>query len=389
MSTIIPIGPFHPALKESAFFKLEIDGEKIVGGDIKFGYMHRGIEDLATKKTYHSNIFLAERVCGICNTVHSTCYTQTVEALMGMIPPERAKYIRTIIFEAERIQSHLLWFGVGMHEIGYDTAYMYMWKEREHAVEILEAICGKRVNLGLNTLGGVRRDITPELKNFVATKMDILEKVVEKVGKIVTEDRIVKQRVKDVGVLTRDNAKKLCVVGPTARGSGVDIDIRRDDPYAAYANVEFDVPVQEGGDVLSRTLVRLNELFQSIRIIRQALKDLPDGPIVLDELPFPRVGEAFGRVEAHRGELLYYVRSNGSNRPERVKIRTPSVVNNNALLPMMLGNTIADAPIILASIDPCMSCTDRVTLLDLRKNSKKEVKLSSLRRDSKSGRCFT
>jgi Ni,Fe-hydrogenase III large subunit len=119
------------------------------------------------------------------------------------------------------------------------------------------------------------------------------------------------------------------------------------------------------------------------------LKDLPDGPIILDELPFPRVGEAFGRVEAHRGELLYYIRSNGSNRPERVKIRTPSVVNNNALLPMMLGNTIADAPIILASIDPCMSCTDRVTLLDLRKNSKKEVKLSSLRRDSKSGRCFT
>jgi NADH-quinone oxidoreductase subunit D len=380
MSTVLPIGPFHPALKESAFFKLEVEGERIVGGDIKFGYMHRGIEDLATMKTYHSVIFLAERVCGICNTVHSTCYTQTVEALMDMEPPERAKYIRTIIFETERLQSHLLWFGVGMHEVGYDTAYMWMWKEREHAVEILEAICGKRVNLGINTLGGVRRDITPESKRLIETKMNILEKSVRKVAKIVTEDRILKGRIKDVGILTKEDAKKLCVVGPTARGSGVDIDNRRDDPYAAYSKIGFDVPVQEGGDVLSRALIRLEELFQSIRIIRQAAKDLPDGPIALEELAYPKVGDAFGRVEAHRGELTYYIKSNGSNRPERVKIRTPSVVNNNALLPMMLGETIADVPIILASIDPCMSCTDRVTLLDLRKNSEREVTLSDLRK---------
>jgi len=378
MSTIVPIGPFHPALKESSFFKLEIDGEKIVGGDVKFGYMHRGIEDLATTKSYHSVIFLAERVCGICSTVHSTCYSQTVEALMNMDPPERAKYIRTIIFEIERLQSHLLWFGVGMHEVGYDTAYMYMWKEREHTVEVLEAICGKRINLGINTLGGVRRDITPESKRLIETKMDILEKSVGKISGIITEDRILKGRMKDVGVLTKEEAKKLCVVGPTARGSGVDIDNRRDDPYAAYSKIEFDVPIQEGGDVLSRTLVRLNELFQSIRIIRQAARDLPEGPIALEELPFPKVGEAFGRVEAHRGELTYYVKSNGSNHPERVKIRTPSVVNNNALLPMMVGETIADVPIILASIDPCMSCTDRVTLIDVRKNSEKKVTLSDL-----------
>jgi Ni,Fe-hydrogenase III large subunit len=380
MSTVLPIGPFHPALKESAFFKLEVEGERIVGGDIKFGYMHRGIEDLATKKTYHSVIFLVERVCGICNTVHSTCYSQTVEALMGMEPPERAKYIRTIMFETERLQSHLLWFGVGMHEVGYDTAYMWMWKEREHAVEILETISGKRVNLGINTLGGVRRDITPESKRLIETKMDILEKSVRKIARIVTEDRILKGRLRNIGVLTEEDAKKLCVVGPTARGSGVDIDSRRDDPYAAYSKIGFDVPVQENGDVLARVLVRLEELSQSIRIIRQAAKDLPDGPIALEELAYPKVGDAFARVEAHRGELTYYVKSNGSNSPERVKIRTPSVVNNNALLPMMLGETIADVPIILASIDPCMSCADRVTLLDVRKNSQKQVTLSDLRK---------
>lgn len=379
MSTVFPIGPFHPALKEAAFFILEVEGERIVGGDFKFGYMHRGIEDLATKKSYHSNIFLAERVCGICNTVHSTCYTQTVEALMNIEPPERAKYIRTIIFETERLQSHLLWFGVGMHEIGYDTAYMYMWREREHAVDILESVCGKRVNLGINTLGGTRRDITSDKQGLIKTKLDRLEKSAKKIEKLLLEDRVLKARVKDVGVLTKDEAKKLCVVGPTARGSGVDIDTRRDDPYAAYPYVEFEVPVEDDGDVLSRTLVRLKELSQSISIIRQAIKGLTEGPIALKELPFPKPGEAFGRVEAHRGELVYYIRSNGTNCPERVKIRTPSVVNNNSILPMMLGETIADAPIILASIDPCFSCTDRVTIVDVKKKTEKTVTFSDLR----------
>ncbi|MGQ9543898.1 MAG: hydrogenase large subunit [Candidatus Bathyarchaeia archaeon] len=379
MSSILPIGPFHPALKEAAFFKLEVDGERVVGGDFKFGYMHRGIEELATRKTYHSNIFLAERVCGICNTVHSTCYTQTVEALMDIDPPERAKYIRTIMFEAERIQSHLLWFGVGMHEIGYDTAYMYMWREREYALDILESICGKRVNLGINTIGGVRRDIAPEKEDLIKSRLNHLDKAISKIGKMLGEDRILGARVKGVGVLPKDEAKKLCVVGPTARGSGVDIDTRRDDPYAAYPNIDFEVPVEEGGDVLSRTLVRLRELAQSVKIIRQAITNLPKGPVATGMLPFPKVGEAFGRVEAHRGELVYYIRSNGTNFPERVKIRTPSVVNNNSILPMVVGETIADVPIILASIDPCFSCTDRVTVLDTRRNVERIVTLSDLK----------
>jgi len=380
MSSVLPIGPFHPALKEAAFFKLEVEGEKIVGGDVKFGYMHRGIEDLATKKSYHSNIFLAERVCGICSTVHSTCYSQTVEALMNIDPPERAKYIRTIVFETERLASHLLWFGVGMHEIGYDTAYMYMWREREHVLGILEAVCGKRVNLGINTLGGVRRDITPDNEGLIKTKLDLVERAVKKIEGLLNEDRVLKARVKDVGILPKDEAEKLCVVGPTARGSGVDIDVRRDDPYAAYPNIEFEVPVEEKGDVLSRVLVRFRELLESIKIIRQAMSDLPGGPLALDKLPLPKVGEAFGRVEAHRGELVYYIKSDGTNRPERVKIRTPSVVNNNSLLPMLLGETIADAPIIIASIDPCFSCTDRVTLVDTKKNVERTVTLSDLRR---------
>lgn len=380
MSEVIPIGPFHPALKEAAHFELEVEDEKVVGGDFKFGYMHRGIEDLATKKSYHSNIFLAERVCGICNTVHSTCYTQTVEALMNIDPPQRAKYIRTIVFETERLASHLLWFGVGMHELGYDTAYMYLWREREHVMEIMEHLCGKRVNLGINTLGGVRRDISPEIIDFINGKLDIVDKVIEKTGKIINEDRILKSRVKNIGVLPKDEAKKLCVVGPTARGSGIDIDVRRDEPYAAYSKMDFQVPLEESGDILSRVLVRFKELIESTKIIRQSIKDLPRGPISLEELPFPNKGEAFGRVEAHRGELVYYIKSNGTNRPERVKIRTPSVVNNSSLLYMMLGEKLGDVPIILASIDPCFSCTDRVTIVENNSNSRKTVLLSQLKR---------
>ncbi|MEM3017724.1 MAG: nickel-dependent hydrogenase large subunit [Candidatus Bathyarchaeia archaeon] len=380
MSSIFPIGPFHPALKEAANFRLEVEGERVVGGDFKLGYMHRGIEELATRKSYHSNIFLVERVCGICNTVHSTCYTQTVEALMAIEPPERAKYIRTIVFETERLQSHLLWFGVGMHEIGYDTAYMFMWREREHAVDILEAVCGKRVNLGINTIGGTRRDITADRQRLITAKLDRIERSAKKIERLLLEDGVLKARVKGVGVLTRDEAKRLCVVGPTARGSGVDIDVRRDDPYAAYPYLDFEVPVEENGDVLSRTLVRLKELFQSIRIIRDAMRHLPEGSISVGELPFPKVGEAFGRVEAHRGELAYYIRSNGTNCPERVKIRTPSVVNNNSILPMVIGETIADVPIILASIDPCFSCTDRLTLVDTKTGVGKSVSLHEMRR---------
>ncbi|MBS7629811.1 NADH dehydrogenase subunit, partial [Candidatus Bathyarchaeota archaeon] len=162
--------------------------------------------------------------------------------------------------------------------------------------------------------------------------------------------------------------------------SGIDIDTRRDDPYAAYPDIDFNVPVEEGGDVLARTLVRLRELTESVKIIRQATAKLPKGPVASQSLPFPTVGEAFGRVEAHRGELVYYLKSNGTNFPERVKVRTPSVVNNNSILPMVVGETIADVPIILASIDPCFSCTDRVTILDTGENVEKTFSLSDLRR---------
>lgn len=379
-SIILPIGPYHPALKEAAFFKVEVKGERIVGADLKVGYNHRGIEGLATKKTYHQNIFLCERVCGICSHCHSTCYCQTVEDLAGIEAPPRARYVRTIVAELERLHSHFLWFGVAMHVVGYDTAFMHMWKERENIMQAIETITGKRVNYAVNTIGGVRRDVTPEIIPYLQAQLVKTRSAASKIGEFVTEDSVIKARAKDVGVLDKTTAKKMCVVGPTARASGVELDIRKDDPYAAYSELDWNIVTRPEGDVLARVIVRLGEIFQSISITEQALRNLPEGEIALEEVQEFPTREAFDRVEAHRGELTYYIRSNGTNIPERVKIRTPSFMNNPALPSMLVDESIADVPLIVASIDPCYSCTDRVVVVDIGKNRSFTTTLDKLAR---------
>ncbi|MEM3507021.1 MAG: nickel-dependent hydrogenase large subunit [Candidatus Bathyarchaeia archaeon] len=368
MSTIIPIGPFHPALKESAYYKLEVEGERIVNAEIKTGYFHKGIELLATKKTFHQNIFLVERVCGICSDAHSTCYCQSVESLMKLSIPERAKYLRSIAAELERIHSHLLWLGVAMHVIGFDTAFMHILKDREIAMHAIEALCGKRVNYGFNTIGGVRRDISPKLKELIKKDLIKLEESINKIKAIVKENPLISARTKNVGILSKEEAKKYCVVGPTARASGINVDIRKDDPYAAYSELEFKTILKDGCDVYSRIEVRVEEIYESIKMIDQSLEKLPNGAIS-SELPGFLKGEAYSRVEAPRGELFYYIKSDGSNIPKRVKIRTPSVMNNPSVVPMLIDETLADAPVIALSVDPCFACSDRVTIVD-RKTGK-------------------
>jgi membrane-bound hydrogenase subunit alpha len=380
MSVILPIGPYHPVLKEAAYFKVEVKGERVIRADLKVGYNHRGIEELATRKTYYQNIFLCERVCGICSHCHSTCYCQTVEDLAGIEVPARARYIRTIVAELERLHSHFLWFGVAMHVIGYDTAFMHMWKERENIMQTIEAITGKRVNYAVNTIGGVRRDITPEIIPYLQAQLVKIRRAATKIGEFVTEDPVVKARTKDVGVLDKNTAKKMCVVGPTARASGVELDIRKDDPYAAYSELDWNIVTRSEGDVLARVVVRLGEIFQSINMTEQALRNLPKGEIAIEEVrEFPS-REVFDRVEAHRGELAYYIRSNGTNIPERVKIRTPSFMNNSALPFMLVDESIADLPLIIASIDPCYACNDRVVVVDTTKNKSFVTTLDKLAR---------
>ncbi|MCX8204768.1 MAG: nickel-dependent hydrogenase large subunit [Candidatus Nezhaarchaeota archaeon] len=377
----VPIGPFHPALKESVFIRLEVEGERVVGVDIKPGYFHRGVEWLAQRRTFHQLIFLCERVCGICSDAHATACVQTIEDLLQVEPPERALYLRGLVAELERLQSHFLWFGVALHLIGFDTAFMHAWRDREVVMRALEAITGKRVNYAYPTIGGVRRDLTPKLARLVEAQIAEMERSAERLRDVVLNDRMVRARTSEVGVLTKEDARKLCVVGPTARGSGIDVDVRRDDPYAAYDKLEWRVPVFDEGDVLAKTLVRLYEVFESIKIVRQTLREVPEGPIVNEDYRDPAKGrEAFDRVEAPRGELFYYMRSNGTNVPEHVRIRTPSVANNHSLPVMMKGCTVADVPIIFASIDPCFACTDRVEVVNARTGMVKVATLEDLAR---------
>ncbi|MBS7648564.1 MAG: nickel-dependent hydrogenase large subunit [Candidatus Bathyarchaeia archaeon] len=369
MPSIVPIGPFHPALKESAYYRLEVEGERIVGVDFKPGYFHKGIELLATKKSFHQNIFLCERVCGICSDAHSTCYCQAVEDLIKLKIPERARYLRSIAAELERMHSHLLLIAVIMHAIGFDTAFMHVLKDRELVMHSIETLCGKRVNYGFNTIGGVRRDISPKIKEAIKNDLEKLKRSVSKIETIVNENPLIGARTKNVGVLSKEEAKNYCVVGPTARASGISMDIRKDDPYAAYDELDWEIVVKDGCDVYSRVEVRVEELHQSIRIIDQALEELPDGAIFSKELSGFLQGEAYSRVEAPRGELFYYIKSDGSNIPKRVKIRTPSVMNNPSVVSMLVGDALADAPVIALSVDPCFACSDRVTIVD-RKTGK-------------------
>lgn len=370
MALKIPIGPQHPALKEPANFSIEVDGEEIVDAYVKPNYNHRGMERLAEEKTYPQVLVLYERICGICSQVHPQAFAQATEDALGIEVPERARYIRTIMQELERIHSHLLWAGVGAHEIGFDTGLMYIWRDREAVLDILEMISGNRINYKMVEIGGVRRDIEERKIPQLLEQLDAYIPRLDIYANAFTKDPTLRARLEGTGILTEKEAKELCVAGPTARGSGFDVDVRRDDPYAAYDEVDFEVPVFKDGDILSRAVVRILELYESIKILKQALKNLPEGPIRVDIEEIP-VSQGVGRVEAPRGEDIHYVRSNGTWYPDRSRVRAPSYINIPALVPMLTGDTVTDAPITIASIDPCWSCTARLTVIDTNTKEKK------------------
>ena len=355
----IPIGPQHPALKEPASFKITLNGEEIYSMDMRLGYNHRGIEKACEERSYIQGLYLIERICGICSHSHSTAYIQALEELAGLQVPKRGLYIRTLIAELERIHSHLLWLGVAAHEVGFDTLLMYTWRDRELVMDHLAEIGGNRVNYAVNTFGGVRRDLTPDEIAHILKDVDTLEERTKYYAQVATEESTLIARLSKVGVMSKTEAETLGAVGPTARACGVDRDVRRDDPYAAYGDVQFKVCVDDHCDVYGRVLVRVGELFESYNIIRQLMKNLPEGPIAVKSPRRIAAGEVFSRYEAPRGEDCHYVKSNGTDKPERVKIRAPTLANWRAVRKMIEGNYLADAPIIIAAIDPCFSCTDR------------------------------
>jgi membrane-bound hydrogenase subunit alpha len=364
---VLAVGPFHPLQEEMEFFQLTIDGEIVTDVDVRLSYNHRGIEKISESLQFDQVPFLISRICGICSASHPLAYVQAVEEIAGVKPPQRALYIRTIINELERIHSHLLWVGLGGHFIGYDTVFMWAWKYREPVLDLLEEITGNRNNYGNVKVGGCREDVPNELIPKILKELGEIEKKTEMLTKAVFDDPVLHARLKGVGVLKKEDAIRYAVTGPTARGSGIGIDVRRDDPYAAYGDLDWKVITQAEGDVFAKAVVRLLETLESVKIVKQALKKLPDGPVTTEVKEIPP-GEGVGRAEAPRGETIHYVRSDGGNRPVRHKARAPSYVNVPSFRASCIGQSIADVTITLAAVDPCYSCTERLAVVDKHNN---------------------
>ncbi len=355
----IIIGPQHPALLEPEKFSVTVDGETVTKVEPRIGYVHRGIEKTTESRSYLQDVYLVERVCGICNACHAYGFVAAVEKILNLAVPERAQYLRVIALELNRLHSHLLTLGHAGLEIGYETVFQYFWRDREPIMDLIELTSGNRVYGSLMTIGGVRRDITAEQVPKIRSVLTDLRSKLPFYRKIYNDEPSLRLRMKDVGTLSRKDALALSVVGPVARASGVDSDVRKDIPYETYGAIPFNMIVYKDGDTWARMNVRMDEVEESIKIIEYSLDHMPAGPIRTDVSRNVPVGEAVCSLEAPRGELFYYVRGNGSDKPDRVKIRTPTFANIPSFLKTAIGESIADVPSNFVSLDPCFSCTDR------------------------------
>jgi ech hydrogenase subunit E len=359
----ISIGPQHPALKEPGSFQFTVDGEIVTKAYVRLGYAHRGIEKATEQRNWIQDLYLLERICGICSHIHATAYCLAVEQLAHVEAPPRAQAIRVLVAELERIHSHLLWIGVSAHEAGFDTLFMYSWRDRETVMDLLERLTGNRVNYSANVLGGVKCDVDKGLTAAILAGIDFLEERTRHYFEVLTNDTMFLQRTRGIAVMSRTQAEVMGAIGPTARASNVARDVRVESPYAAYKQYPVNMALDTRGDLEARFVVRVNELLESFRLIRQILGTLPEGELTVR---LPRripAGEAVMRVEAPRGELFYFVKSNGTDKPERVKVRTPTICNMTSVIKLAVGHQLADVPMILAGIDPCFSCNDRTVQL--------------------------
>jgi len=363
---VIPIGPHHPALKEPVNFRIIADGEKIVRLELDLSYNHRGVEKAAEQRDFIRVLPLLERVCGICSHSHATAFAKGIEEIMQIGIPPRARYIRTIIAELERMHSHLLWLGVAAHLIGFDTLFMWTWRDREAVQDTLEEMSGNRVHYNINEIGGVRCDLTPSQVNAALARLPHLEERVNTYVDMVNSEETLLIRFRGVGRLSKEEALRYGTVGPTARASGIDYDTRKDDPYLAYSEAPWNVVTDSNGDVFGRTRVRVRELQESLKIVRFCLENLPEGPIRVQAPKNAPKGEILSRYEAPRGELAHFIRTNGTDRAERIDIRTPTLANWTSVAVCLVNRNIADIPVIVAAIDPCLSCTSRITLVENR-----------------------
>jgi len=355
----IPIGPQHPLLKEPLSLRISVSGERVLGGDLRLGYVHRGIEKLSLSRNYIQNVHLIERICGICSHVHTTAYCIAVERLLNIEIPERAQYIRALLCELERIHSHLLWVGILAKHIGLDTIFMHTWHNREFVLDIMEELTGGRVSHAVNKIGGVRFDLDIEHYKLIRKNFKKLHDEVGRLLDIIMHDSTINARTQGVAVITPEEVKQFGLVGPVARASGLAVDFRREDPLPPYDRLDFKIITQTSGDAWARTVVRVLEVHQSMRLCEQILKDIPDGPV---EVRAPRnvpASQTIVRAEAPRGELFYYLRSDGTDHPARLKIRTPTLAILSILPKQLSQIQVADIPVVLTGIDLCIACADR------------------------------
>jgi ech hydrogenase subunit E len=355
--TIIPFGPQHPVLPEPLHIDLVLEDEKVVDAIPTIGYIHRGLELLVEKREFTEMVYIAERICGICSFIHALGYCQAIEEIMKIDVPVRAKYLRVIWSELSRIHSHLLWLGLAADAFGFENLFMQSWRARETVLDIIEETTGGRVIFGSCKVGGVRRDIGADTMPRILGVLNKLEMDVRSICNVFLKDSSVKHRMCGVGVLSKDDAYKLGAVGPMLRASGVKYDLRATG-YAVYDDLKFDIPIETSGDCYARAAVRVHELFESFSLIRQAAEMIPGGEISVKVTGTPD-GESFQRLEQPRGEVIYYIKGNGTKYLSRFRVRTPTFANIPAMIHVLKGSELADIPNIVLTIDPCISCTER------------------------------
>lgn len=355
--TIIPFGPQHPVLPEPLQLDLILEDEKVVQAVPSIGYVHRGLETLVTKQEYQEFVYIAERICGICSFIHGMGYCQAVEEIMKVEVPPRGVFLRTMWAELSRIHSHLLWLGLAADAFGFENLFMAAWRIRETVLDIFEETTGGRVIFSVCKVGGARKDIQPDTLARIGQTLDKMKKEVKAIEKVFLKDNSVKHRLAGIGLLSAQDAHDLGAVGPVLRASGAAVDTRMLG-YAAYPHAEFEIITEKAGDCYARCAVRIHEIYQSIDIIKQLIPKTPDGPVDVKVIGAPQ-GESYMRLEQPRGEVLYYVRANGTRLLERFRVRTPTFANIPPLVKMLQGCDVADVPNIILTIDPCISCTER------------------------------
>ncbi len=356
----IPVGAQHISLLEPLHFKFTTENEKIISTDANVYYVHRGIEQACVSKFKFRQVsFVVGRVCGLCSISHTTAYSQVAEKLLKIEIPKRAKYLRMLVIELDRIHSHLLCLSHVAENSGFEALFMKTMQYREFSMELLEAVCGNRIQYDFSIVGGVARDLKPEIGQLILQRLKTFMPQLEELVNIYQNNWTLSLKNKGVGVLTREDAMRLNVVGPFARAAGLAVDVRNEtEDLLPWKEVGFEMITDTAGDVHARNMIRLREVYVSIRIIQNIINGLPEGELITETKAFPE-GEATVRLEAPRGELFYYAKGNKTQVLERLKIKAPTFSNVAGMVKAVEGNEYGSAPAIIASYDPCLSCTAR------------------------------